>query len=105
MDHLQESGEQEEPFGPFLRAMTQNTNVGDDGDGKPDVPVVTFMSDIFKIFPPATSLSRDDQSQLSKKRRRGEISGLVKDILKVVETTPEMFEMVKESLGDVIVRG
>ncbi|KAF9119467.1 hypothetical protein BG015_006345, partial [Linnemannia schmuckeri] len=105
MDHLQDSGELEESFGPFSHAMTQKANIGEDEDGMSDVPVVTFMSDIFKIFPLTTSLSRDDQSQLSKKRRHGEISGLVKDILKVADSSPEMFEMVKERLGDVIVEG
>ena len=105
MDNLQDSGELEESFGPFLHIMTQKANVDKNEDGVLDVPVVTFMSDIFKIFPPTTSLSRDDQSQLSKKRRYGEISGLVKDILKVVDSSPEMFEMVKESLGDIIVKG
>ena len=60
----------------------------------------------FQDFPQSTtSLSRDDQSQPSKKRRHGEISGLAKNILNVVDSSPELFEMVKESLGDVIVRG
>ncbi|KAF8928535.1 hypothetical protein BGZ47_001563, partial [Haplosporangium gracile] len=102
MDHLQDSEEPEETFGPFSHAVTQKANVDKDKDGVPDVPVVIFMSDIFKIFPSTTSLSRDDQSKLSKKRRHGEISGLVKDILKVVDLSPEMFEMTKECLGDVI---
>jgi hypothetical protein len=108
MDHLQDSEELEESFGLFLRAMTQQANIGEGGDGTPDVPdvpAVTFMSDIFKIFPSAPSLSQDDQSHLSKKRRHGEISGLVKDIFNVVESSPEMFEIVKEGLSDVIVKG
>ncbi|KAF8937925.1 hypothetical protein BGZ58_001905 [Dissophora ornata] len=60
--------------------------------------------DLLKIFPLTPSLTRDDQAQLSKKRRFGEISGLMKDIIKVVDSNPDMFEMVKESLDHVIVK-
>ncbi|KAK3847074.1 MAG: hypothetical protein J3R72DRAFT_416917 [Linnemannia gamsii] len=88
--------------------MTQQANIGEGEDGMPvvpDMPVVTFMSDILKIFPSEPSLSRDDQSHLSKKRRHGEISGLMKDLYNVMDKNPEMFEVVKECLDEAIVKG
>lgn len=90
-------------MGPFLRTKTQKAYVGSE-----DVnvnPTATYMVDIQGMFPLAPSLSRDDQSQLSKKRRYGEISGLMKDIITVVGSNPEVFEMVKESLDQVMVKG
>lgn len=60
-------------------------------------------SDIQNMFPLPPSLSRDDQSQLSKKRRYGEMSGLMKDIITMVDSNL-VFEMVKENLDQVIVK-
>lgn len=102
-EELQDSIDLEESMGPFLRTKTQKAYVGSE-----DVnvnPTATYMVDIQKMFPLAPSLSRDDQSRLSKKRRYGEISGLMKDIITVVDSNPEVFEMVKESLDQVIVKG
>ena len=102
-EHLQDSQDLEESFGPFLCAMTQKSKVSVDEISNAPGPM--FMSDAFKVFPLPTSLSRDDQSQLSKKRRHGEISGRMKDIIAVVDLNPEMFELVKEGLDQVIVKG
>lgn len=63
------------------------------------------MSDMLKAFPMLPSLSQDDQSLLSKKRRHGEISGRMTDISRLVDSNPELFEMVKDSLDQVIVIG
>jgi len=102
-EHLQDSQDLEESFGPFLCAITQKPKVGEDEISSAPGPM--FMSDIFKVFPLPTTLSRDDQSLLSKKRRYGEISGRMKDIIAVVDSNPEMFELVKEGLDQVIVKG
>lgn len=102
-EHLQDSQDLEDSFGPFLCAMTQKSKISEDEISS--APGSMFMSDIFKIFPLPTSLSRDDQSQLSKKRRHGEISGRMKDIIAVVDSNPEMFDLVKEGLDQVIVKG
>ncbi|KAI9233998.1 MAG: hypothetical protein BYD32DRAFT_424540 [Podila humilis] len=58
-EHLQDSQDLEESFGPFLCAMTQ----------------------------------------------KSKISGRMKDIIAVVDLNPEMFELVKEGLDEVIVKG
>ncbi|GJJ76621.1 zinc finger SWIM domain-containing protein 3 [Entomortierella parvispora] len=89
--------------GAFLSAKTQKT-VAQVGSAEGE-PASSFMSDIMKVFPSVPSLSGVDKRNLSKKRRIGEISGLMKNIMDTVNSNPEVFETVKDGLNRVIVRG
>lgn len=48
-EHLQDSVDLEETFGPFLFATTQNTDASEDQTA--DTPDATYMSGVFKFFP------------------------------------------------------
>jgi hypothetical protein len=102
-EHLQDSVDLEETFGPFLYATTQNTEASEGQTA--DAPDAAYMSDMFKVFPLGSSLSQDDKSRLSKRRRHGEISGRMKEIFDAVDSNPEVFEMVKDGLDQVIMKG
>ncbi|KAI9240200.1 MAG: hypothetical protein BYD32DRAFT_409241 [Podila humilis] len=78
-EHLQDSQDLEESFGPFFCAMIQKSKVSKDEISSAPGPM--FMSNIFKI------------------------SGRMKDIITVVDSKPEMFKLVKEGLDEVIVKG
>ncbi|KAG0247023.1 hypothetical protein BG011_002203, partial [Mortierella polycephala] len=102
-EELQDMTDLESSSVPFLRAKTQKVHL--DEGVTVDTPAASYMSDVKNAFPLAPTLSRDDQGLLSKKRRYGEISGLMKDLIRVVDSNPENFEMVKEAINQVIVKG
>ncbi|KAF9304989.1 hypothetical protein BG003_001475, partial [Podila horticola] len=54
-EHLQDSQDLENTFGPFLCAKTQKSKVSEDKISNAPGPM--FMGDTFKVFPWLTSLS------------------------------------------------
>jgi len=54
------------------------------------------MSDIGCVFSLPSSTSHDDQAVLSLKRCQGEISGMMKDVVQLVEALARKFDKLRE---------
>lgn len=70
-----------------------------------DGPDTMFMSDIGRVFPLPSPITQDDQTVLTLKWCHGEISGMMKDIVQLVEAQPEKFQALRDQIQQVIILG
>lgn len=76
----------------------------DSGGDVADIPGDSYMNDVLDAFPMSPTILPDDQHRLSQKRQFAELSGRFKEVNRALENNPDLFEMVKTSFDDIIIK-
>lgn len=71
---------------------------------EPECPSRTYMSDVRRLFPLTSPTSLLDERELSRKKRRAELSCKLKALQQMADDDSDEYESIMESLDEVIVQ-